>query len=409
MSGRGVDDPSPQQEGIRDMSRTTHSTVWDVAVVGAGPAGAAAARVAAENGCSVVLLERDRIPRYKTCGGGLVGASLAALPEDADVRICDEVKHVTLSMNGGRERTLPSRPPLAKMVFRSEFDAALTERAAKEGVEVRDGCAVRGVEAADHGVSLRVGRGEVLHARTVVGADGSASRVARFVGVRCRQVDLALEVEVPVDSRTARQWEGRALLEWGPFPGAFGWVFPKGDIGTVGVVGARGSPDETRAYMRDFVERRGFSGLEPIHDTGHLTRCRYADSPLARDRALVAGDAAGLADPWLREGISFALRSGELAGRSAVAIAGSATTSDAEVAEREYAGSVRRELGAEMSASEQVARIYWSRPALVHTALVRLPPVWRRVDDYLTGRKTIPEIVGNPVVRPLVSALASLS
>ncbi|SDQ17196.1 geranylgeranyl reductase family protein [Actinopolyspora saharensis] len=391
------------------MSSPTHSTVWDVAVVGAGPAGATAALVAAENGCSVLLLEREAIPRYKTCGGGLVGASLAALPEDADVRICDEVSRVTLSMHGRRERTMPSRPPLAKMVFRSEFDAALVERAGRSGVTVRDKCLVKGVEGGADGVSLRLGNGEVLHARTVVGADGSASRVARFVGVRCRQVDLALEIEVPVDTPTSRRWAGRALLEWGPFPGSFGWVFPKGDISTVGVVGSRGRPDETREYMRDFVERQGFSGIEPLHDTGHLTRCRYADSPFARDRAIVAGDAAGLADPWLREGISFAVRSGELAGRSAVAIAGSDARSDAEAAEREYAHAAERELAAEMYASEKLAAIYFARPALVHAALVGVPFVWRRVDDYLTGRKTIPQIVNYPGVRPALSALAALS
>lgn len=391
------------------MSESSQSTVWDVAVIGAGPAGATAARVAAENGCSVVLLEREGIPRYKTCGGGLVGASLAALPDGTGVRIHDELSRVTLSMNGRWDRTMPSRPPLAKMVFRSEFDAALVEQAVQAGARVRDRCAVKGVEADERQVSLRIGGGERLSARTVVGADGSASRIATFVGVRCRQVDLALEIEVPVDSGMSSRWKGRALLEWGPFPGSFGWVFPKGDISTVGVVGSRGRPDETRRYMRDFVERREFCGIEPMHDTGHLTRCRYADSPFARSRVLVAGDAAGLADPWLREGISFALRSGELAARSAVAIAEAATTADVRIAEREYASSVQRELGSEMNASEKLAKIYWSHPALVHLGLVGLPPMWRQVDDYLTGRKTVPEIVREPLVRPLVSGLSALS
>lgn len=390
-------------------SPSHESKVWDVAVVGAGPAGATAARVAAENGCSVVLLERKGIPRYKTCGGGLVGASLAALPDGTGVRIHEELSRVTLSMNGRWDRTLPSRPPLAKMVFRSEFDAALVERAVQAGARVRDECAVKGVEADESLVSLRIGEGESLRARAVVGADGSASRIAKFVGVRCRQVDLALEIEVPVDDSTSRRWQGRALLEWGPFPGSFGWVFPKGDSSTVGVVGSRGRPDETRRYMRDFVERRGFSGIDPTHDTGHLTRCRYADSPFARGRVLVAGDAAGLADPWLREGISFALRSGEMAARSAVAMAGAMTTSDVEVAEREYARSAQRGLGTEMDASAKLAKIYWSHPALVHAGLVCLPPLWRQVDDYLTGRKTVPEIVSQPLVRPVVSGLAALS
>ena len=382
---------------------------WDVAVVGAGPAGAAAARIAAENGCAVLLLEKERIPRYKTCGGGLVGASLAALPQDAPVTIYDELQRVTLSWNGRWDKTLPSRPPWAKMVFRSEFDAALVDEAAKAGVEVRDKTPVKGVEPGGGEVSLRVGGGETVKARTVIGADGSASRAAKAVGVQCRQVDLALEIEVPTDRATARRWHGRALMEWGPFPGSFGWVFPKGDTSTVGVVGSRGLPDKTRAYMREFVQRQGFSRFEPIHDTGHLTRCRWSGSPLARDRVLVAGDAAGFADPWLREGISFALRSGALAARSAVAIAGAGTSAAVHDAQREYQKAVEDDLGTEMRASEKLAKIYSARPGLVHAALVGLPPVWRRVDDYLAGRTSVPDIVDKPFVRPLVSALAAVS
>lgn len=143
-----------------------------------------------------------------------------------------------------------SRPPLAKMVYRSEFDAALVDAAAEAGASVREKEPLRGIESTEDCVVLRVGSGEQLRARSVVGADGSASRVARFVGVECDQVDLALEVEVPVGLQLSREWEGRALLEWGPFPGSFGWVFPKGEMSTVGVVGSRGRPDETRAYMQ---------------------------------------------------------------------------------------------------------------------------------------------------------------
>ena len=173
------------------MPQESRSKVWDVVVVGAGPAGATAARIAAESGCTVLLLEREKIPRYKTCGGGLVGASLAALPDGAKVRFDDELNRVTLSINGRKEKTLPSRPPPAKMVFRSDFDAALVEEAARAGASVRDETAVRRIEPAEDEVSLRLGRGEVVRARSVVGADGSASRVAKVVGVRCQQVDLA--------------------------------------------------------------------------------------------------------------------------------------------------------------------------------------------------------------------------
>lgn len=121
------------------------------------------------------------------------------------------------------------------------------------------------------------------------------------------------------------------------------------------------------------------------------------------------GDAAGSVDPWLREGISFALRSGRLAARSATAVAGATTASAVRTAERDYAQAVDRELGVEMDTSRQLARIISSHPAFVPTALIGLPPLWRRVDDYITGRKSIPDVVNHPLVRPVISGIAALS
>ncbi|MBB3663573.1 geranylgeranyl reductase family protein [Prauserella sediminis] len=383
--------------------------VWDVVVVGAGPAGASAARVAAESGRDVLLLERAEVPRYKTCGGGLVGCSQDMLPPGLTLDVKDEVDRVTFGMDGRNERTKESRGPKAKMVFRSDFDAALTSAAAKAGASVRDRTAVQAIEECDHEVLLRLSGGDRIRARAVVGADGSASRVAKFVGVRYRQVDLALELELPVDARTAEAWRGRALMEWGPFAGSFGWVFPKGDSCSVGVVGSRAESGRTREYLRTFLQRHDFDGIEPIHDTGHLTRCREPDSPLARERVLVAGDAAGLLDPWLREGISFALRSGALCGEAAARVAAAEGPSELRGATDRYERAVTASLGEEMTASEKLSAIFARRPGLVHTAVTRVPGVWRKIDDYLTGRAAIPDLVGGPLVRPVVDVVKALS
>ncbi|MFC4906980.1 geranylgeranyl reductase family protein [Actinomadura gamaensis] len=376
---------------------------WDVVVVGAGPAGASAARAAAEAGCRVLLLERAEMPRYKTCGGGLIGASQAALPDDLNVRVHDTIGSFTFSHLGRRQRTLASsgnRPCL--MVFRDELDAALAESAARAGAEVRDGTAVAGLDVDDL-VTVRLSDGGAARTRVLIGADGSASRIARHIGVRYEQTDLALEVEVPVSGAFADGWRGRAVFEWGPLPGSFGWVFPKTDLCTAGVVASRGQGAATRGYMRDFLARQGLDGATPVHDTGHLTRCRHPDSPLARGRIMVAGDAAGLCDPWSREGISFALRSGRWAGETAVVMAGSGA-SGVDVAGAEYARRVRTVLGAEMAASRRVMDIFWRRPGALHGALTRVPPVWRMFDRYVHGETTIPELMAHPAARMAVRA-----
>ncbi|MFF1374979.1 FAD-dependent monooxygenase [Streptomyces sp. NPDC058308] len=114
------------------------------------------------------------------------------------------------------------------MVCRSELAAALPEAAAAANAEVRDGTALTALEQQGDTVTVRTNRGDTLRARAVTGADGSAGPVSRYVGVRCAQVGLALEVEVPVDERTADRWRGRALMGWGRCPAPSGGSFPRG-------------------------------------------------------------------------------------------------------------------------------------------------------------------------------------
>ncbi|MFV0133171.1 geranylgeranyl reductase family protein [Streptomyces sp. HMX87] len=344
-------------------------------------------------------MERAAIPRYKTCGGGLIGASLAALPPGLPLKVYDTARQFTFTLNGRRERTLTSGSPTIALVYRSELDAALTEAAALAGATVRDGTALTALEQQGGTVTVKTNHGDTLRARAVVGADGSASRVARYVGVRCAQVDLALEAEVPVGERTADRWRGRVLMEWGPLPGSFGWVFPKGDVCTAGVVAARGNPAALRAYKEDFLTRHGLRGPRPLHDTGHLTRCRTPDSPLTRGRVLVAGDAAALVDHWSREGISYALRSGDLAGHAAARLVTAAGEADANTAAAHYGRQVDDVLGVEMRASGTLMNLFARNPGLVHTALTRLPPAWRRLDAYIAGRTSVAGIMSTPMVR----------
>jgi geranylgeranyl reductase family protein len=290
---------------------------WDVAVIGAGPAGLAAASAAAAAGARTIVLERAEHPRYKTCGGGLIGASRAAAGRLIEIPARDEITSVTVTLRGGQEYTRSDGKPLLAMVVREEFDAALLKRALENGAQVRQRAQVRAVEQADGRATVRLLDGTEVTARAVVGADGSSGVTARHVGAEFDQVDLGLEQEIAVPEPVAGRWRGRVLLDWGKIPASYGWVFPKGDRLTVGVIAARGQGEATRAYLREFVGRLGLSGFAAVQDSGHLTRCRSDSSPLRKGQVIVAGDAAGLLDPWTREGISFALRSGALAGRHA--------------------------------------------------------------------------------------------
>lgn len=365
---------------------------WDVVVVGTGPAGAAAARAAALGGARTLLLEREQIPRYKRCGGGLIGPSqqsLAAAGVDVRPLSREVVGRITFTARGRAPFTRAATPFLP-MVLRSELDAALVCAAVDAGAELRTGTAVTGYRQDERWVTLGTGSGPI-RARAVVGADGSGSRAAGYVGVVCAQVDLGLEAELPTPAGS--DWAGRVLLDWGPVPGSYGWVFPKNGSLTVGVIGPRAMGTAVRAYYLRFLSRLGLDRSTAEHDGGHLTRVRTPGSPVRRGRVLVAGDAAGLLEPWTREGISFALRSG--------ALAGSAAASDIH----SYDHDVERALGAEMAAGRRALAAFTGHPRVVHEVMRSLPGMWGLFTRLVGGQTSLAEQLDRRRVRALVRLL----
>jgi flavin-dependent dehydrogenase len=122
-----------------------------------------------------------------------------------------------------------------------------------------------------------------------------------------------------------------------------------------------------------------------VRDSGHLTRCRAADAPLRRGRVLVVGDAAGLLEPWTREGISYALRSGSWAGE----IAARAAT-PAELAE--YDTRVADRLAPEMAAGRRLLNVFAKHPAMVHAAMAT-PLGWRAFEAFCRGELSMANVV----------------
>ena len=383
---------------------------YDVVVVGAGPAGAAAALAAVRAGARTALLEREPLPRYKRCGGGLIGASsvaVAAAGIELGPLSRDRAGRFTFTCRG-RAGFSRSTQPFLPLVQRSELDAALVQVAVDAGAELRTGETVVAYEQGPQGVTVQT-RDAALTAESVVGADGAGSRAAGHVGVVCEQVDLGLEAELPAPAGS--DWPGHVHLDWGPVPGSYGWVFPKGDTLTVGVIGDRGRGPAIRAYYRDFVSSLGLDLSKALLDGGHLTRVRAPGSPLVRGRVLVAGDAAGLLDPWTREGISFALRSGALAGAAAAADPS------------RYPGEIEQVLGPEMAAGRRALAAFSRRPRIVHEVLRSLPGTpsrlpWHCQDDraryrmwdlfvrLFGGQTSLAEQMERPAVRLLAAALS---
>ena len=366
-----------------------------------------AALAAASQHLRVVLVERFRMPRYKTCGGGLIGVSMKMLPSGVTPPVRATATSFTFSLHGRSERTRTSSVPLVNLVNRDEFDVLLAGAAVTAGAVVYDDTIVTHLAAEGDIVRLTTrSRGEI-RARIVVGADGSAGRTSAYVGVALDQVDLGLEVELATPSDQAADWTDRILIDWGAIPGAYGWVFPKGDTLSVGVIAKRGHPDQTRSYLKDFLSRLHLDHQEAVVSSGHLTRCRAENSPFYRDRVMVAGDAAGLLEPWTREGISYALRSGAMAGRKAAQAAAATSAAEVAAAMTAYAEEISATLGAEMRAGRMFMRAFTRHPRIFYVAIILLPKAWDIVVRTTSGDANFADITRRRLARMVLTLLGS--
>ncbi len=333
-----------------------------VIIVGAGPAGAHLAYLLSREGISVLILEKERLPRYKSCAGGVAVKACRLLDYSIDPVVEDTIRTVVLTHHPGRSVTITRDRPIVHTVSRKRFDSLLVEKAKAAGVEVREGVRVSRVQVNDTSVSVHADN-IIWPGQILVGADGALSVVARTLGLARRKkaaVTLAKEVEVSVERLT--QNRGIAKVQYGSAPGVFTWVFPKADRLSLGAGTLAPQFKGLHNFLEDVIRAEGVAEQAAASRT-HGWTIPYNPRPdlLNCNRALVVGDAAGLADPLTGEGIHAALVSARLAAEVIVEqIKKSAPNL------RHYTGLVRERMGPEMLTAYRIARLVYSAPGLFH-------------------------------------------
>ena len=330
---------------------------FDVAVVGAGPAGAAAALAACRAGARVLLLDRAGFPRDKPCGDGIAAHTLDVLAGLGVTTAVDgyaEVTGLRLVGPGGPAVARPL-PRAAYTVPRKVFDARLVDAATAAGADLR-----RHTVRTVHDAGDRVVLDGTYAAAVVIGADGAGSVVRRSSGHRVNpdgHLAIAIRGYAPASSPgSAEQVIVTTTARWP----AYAWEFPIGDgrsnVGYGEVL--RGVP-LSRAYLLDRLDHL-LPGTDP---TGlrahHLPLSTHRPQP-ARGRVLLAGDALSLINPFTGEGIFYAVLSGSLAGAAAAA-------GPDRVAAR-YTAALRRRLGRHLRHSG-LAAFLTRQPRVVDAAV----------------------------------------
>ncbi len=287
---------------------------FDVVIVGGGPAGSTAAYHLARNNVSVLVIEKSSHPRYKTCGGGLIGKSLRSLDIGFDWAIHRNCHSVALVLHevGLVFSTTRERPVIA-MTMRDEFDHYLLSAAQNAGSRLMTNCEVQDLELKKDQIRLRTNQG-VVAARFVIAADGVTGTTARKAGWReTRRFAPALEYEIPVDNDTMARFAALPRFDVGIVPHGYSWVFPKRSHLSVGVVTMRKHAAKLHDALRSYLADLDITAGAETEKHGFMIPVKPRTGGFAMNRTLLVGDAAGFADPVTAEGISFAVQSGRIA------------------------------------------------------------------------------------------------
>lgn len=372
---------------------------YDVIVVGAGPAGCVAAYVLARAGCRVLLLEREQLPRYKACGGALVRRAVSALPFPLPGGSSIVERHVSrfdLTHNLERLLVIERESAVLALTMRSAFDDFLARQAGGVGATLRDQVEVRSVAEATDSVRCETSAGTFV-ARFLIGADGVNSAVARtppFAPPRC---GVALEVEVYLkDDTQLADYARRADFDFNVLPRGYGWIFPKADHLSAGVFSLRSSLPQIKRFYESYIERKGLAGqVADSKVKGHLIPLGPATRLFNSPRILLAGDAAGLADPLTGEGISYAIRSGEFAAESIIECLRSPGASLDS-----YSTRLRNALLPELRRASMLARCLYAWPSLFYRAFARKPLFADKVVDVFEGKSTYGDLLRKVFTKP---------
>ena len=383
------------------------STDADVIIAGAGPAGSLAAYELAILGVSVLILEKSSFPRYKVCGAGLTHKILHEIPFDISP-ILETKIHTIIFSRGFREVfTRTSTEPMLYCTSREKLDDFLLKKAVEAGARVVHGEKVTEVKQEKEFVTV-ITRTGTFRSKLLIGADGASSSVARSSGLRDNMLPgLAWEAEVKADPETVKAFSETVFLDWGSFPGGYGWVFPKDDHFSIGVGGPASLSRWMMPYYRkllEYLEEGAWNdqfGSEMQKAKGKMQNAkskiqvidtislrswpipvRVKKSRFHSGRVLVAGDAAGLTDPLTGEGIYYAVRSGKLAAKSCYEYLQSGKPSL-----ESYTEAVNGELMNELLEANRIKFLFNTIPARIHRFVRDSDRAWRAFGKILRGER----------------------
>ncbi len=352
----------------------------DVIVVGAGPAGATLAYELGKRGIGVLVLEKEKLPRYKCCAGGVTSKTAKLLDFDISEVMEDVIYELSFTFNLGSPYLGQHSQPLIYTVMRDVFDYFLVMRAQQLGAVLMDGQKVTQVRVDADWVEIST-TDNIFRSRLVVGADGAYSVVAKELGMgRSMEYAVGIESEIVVPEEELVKWKSRVQIDLGCIPGGYAWVFPKRNHLSIGAGCLASKARYLDRHHQKFLSSLSIGSYTIARSSSHLIPTCTKGRLVWQDKALLLGDAAGFADPLTGEGIYNAILSAKLA---APVIENSLLMG--KVGLQDYQQIVEKKIMSELRVARMLSKKIFRFPHLAFGMFNRSDEVWRAVCNLMLG------------------------
>lgn len=298
--------------------------MYDVIIVGGGPAGAVAGAQCERKGLDTLILEKEKFPREKPCGGALslkarrllskIGISV---PENLIKR---DVYGLRIHKPDNSAFTMESEKPIAFFVFRKEFDNYLIKQATQKDACLIENSRVIDLERGNKKIEVSTDRGGTYAAKCVIGADGASSTIAKESGIRDgwkgERFGICLQNQSNLSKEILREkFRDKGFLEvyYGPVSGGYAWAFPKKKRLNIGIGGLQNRVDELGKKFERFCNNFSFLEQDRLDVSGQIIPAGGFDRQITSDGVVLVGDSAGFVDSFGGEGIYYSMKSSILA------------------------------------------------------------------------------------------------
>jgi geranylgeranyl reductase family protein len=364
--------------------------MYDCIIVGAGPAGGAAAYQLAKQGRSVLILEKAAMPRYKPCGGGVSPQIAKWFDFDFSPVVTLKIDALRFTFKG--EDTVDTKlsvPEPIWVVDRGEFDAYLVKQAQQRGAELRDATAVQGIQWLGDRWQVNSSEGP-LEAKYLIAADGTNGPMAKWLGFKGQKLREAIALEAP----TPPPANAPIHFEFGMVKNGYIWSFPKPNGWSMGAATFRGGEGvDLKTPLTKYATALGID-VNTAQYHQHSLCLWDGDQKLHAQNALIVGEAAGIVDPMSAEGIRPSIYTGI---KAAEAIDQALSGNPNALAN--YSETVAREWGADMAWAQKLAGVFYRVPGVAYKVGLKRPSVAERVGQILSGELRYSDVANRAIKR----------